>query len=267
MGKLTGIYKITNKLNNKIYVGSGIDIKNRWNLHKFKLKNNKHHSIKLQRSYNKHGIDHFIFEVLEYCSKDVLIEREQYWIDTLNSYNKGYNCNPIAGNTFGFKMSEDTKSIMSNIKSKKGKLLNLDFSKIKTESFYQEIIPKEKDLIVDILNPFYGKKHKEDSIKKMSEKALSGYETGKRKKLIGKDNPLYGKQLTNSHKNKISLANSGKNNPNSKKVFQYDLEMNLIKEWDSVGMVCKILNLSVGNISSCCIGKRKTAYGFIWKYN
>lgn len=43
--------------------------------------------------------------------------------------------------------------------------------------------------------------------------------------------------------------------------------MNLIKEWDSVGMVCKILNLSVGNISSCCIGKRKTAYGFIWKYN
>ena len=265
--KKSGIYSIKNKITHKIYVGSAIDINDRWRCHIKDLKNNKHHSPYLQKSWNKYGTEMFEFQILEECEKEVLIEREQYWIDYFDSYRNGYNSTPKAGNTLGFKMSEYSKLKMSNIKSKKGKLLNEIFSTIKTESFYQKTIGEKKDKTIDKLNPFYGKKHKEESIKKMSEKALDNYRTGKRKKLTGKDNPLYGKQLTNSHKNKISIANSGKNNPNSKKVFQYDLEMNLVKEWDSVGIVCKILNLSVGNISSCCLGKRKTAYGFIWKYN
>ena len=79
--------------------------------------------------------------------------------------------------------------------------------------------------------------------------------------------PMLGKNHTKETKDKISESNKGKNNKNSKIVYQYDLNDKLIKTWDSVGLLCKILKLSVGNISMCCLGKRKTAYGFKWKYD
>lgn len=52
----------------------------------------------------------------------------------------------------------------------------------------------------------------------------------------------------------------------SKKVKQYDLKGNYIKTWNSVIEATKILNISVGDISKVCNGKRKTASGYIWKY-
>ena len=77
---------------------------------------------------------------------------------------------------------------------------------------------------------------------------------------------MLGKKHSEETRRVMSEKNKGKNNKNSKKVFQYDINGKLIKTWDSVGSVCKLLNLSVGNISSCCLNKRKTAYGFIWSY-
>ena len=57
----------------------------------------------------------------------------------------------------------------------------------------------------------------------------------------------------------------GKDNPLSKKVYQYDLIGNFIKEWNSIQEVEK--NLKISNISSVCYGKRKTAGGYIWRYD
>jgi len=79
----SGIYKITNKKNNKIYIGSSKNIKNRFSKHKNLLRSNKHHSIKLQRAWNKYGADNFIFEVIEYCNEDELLDRENYYLDLL----------------------------------------------------------------------------------------------------------------------------------------------------------------------------------------
>jgi len=59
--KMTGIYRIVNIVTGKVYVGSAININKRWSIHKLRLKENKHHSIKLQNSVNKHGIDNFLF--------------------------------------------------------------------------------------------------------------------------------------------------------------------------------------------------------------
>ncbi len=85
----SGIYKITNLVNSKIYVGSSINIYNRRHTHTTKLNKNIHSSRHLQSSYNKYGRHNFLFEVIEYCSKEVLTEREQYWIDALKpEYNK-----------------------------------------------------------------------------------------------------------------------------------------------------------------------------------
>jgi len=69
--KKTGIYKITNVITGKVYIGSTTNFKNRWSSHICRLKNNTHHSIKLQNSVNKHNIENFKFEVLEECAKGV----------------------------------------------------------------------------------------------------------------------------------------------------------------------------------------------------
>jgi group I intron endonuclease len=93
-----GIYKIINKENSKIYIGSSIDIEHRWYQHKYYLKNNKHDNKHLQRAWNKYGEDAFLFEIIEECEENKILEREQYWINKLDVCNDkiGYN---IAKNT------------------------------------------------------------------------------------------------------------------------------------------------------------------------
>ena len=106
----TGIYKITNLVNSKFYIGSAVNIISRWSKHKSKLNLNKHHSPKLQNSWNKYGVDNFKFEIIEECDKEKLIEREQYYIDLYVSFNVGYNCTPKAGNTLGKICSVETRN-------------------------------------------------------------------------------------------------------------------------------------------------------------
>ena len=98
--KISGIYKIVNTANGKKYVGSAINIKNRWRVHRQSLRQSKHHSPYLQRAWNKYGEESFEFIIIEECQpiKEVLFKREQFWIDTLRAYGKtGYNVAKIAG--------------------------------------------------------------------------------------------------------------------------------------------------------------------------
>lgn len=98
---MTGIYCIRNTIDNKVYVGSSCDIENRWKNHIWLLKNGFHHSSHLQNAWNKYDSNSFSFEILEELSdnKEVLISREQYWIDKFASYNpeNGYNIMQRAG--------------------------------------------------------------------------------------------------------------------------------------------------------------------------
>jgi len=77
----------------KVYIGQSVNILKRINGHKGYLKNNKHHSIHLQRAWNKYGSSNFTFELIEECEKIHLDEKEIYWISNYDScnYNKGYN--------------------------------------------------------------------------------------------------------------------------------------------------------------------------------
>jgi group I intron endonuclease len=86
-----GVYKIKNIINNKVYIGSSKNIENRWKQHIYELNKNNHHSIKLQRAWNKYGKDNFKFEVIEECDIDRLLYLEQYYIDKYKSYFEGYN--------------------------------------------------------------------------------------------------------------------------------------------------------------------------------
>ena len=88
-----GIYKITNTKNNKTYIGSSTNVTNREYKHFWMLKKGIHDSEYLQKSFNKYGRDIFIFEIVEHCSYNTLIEKENYYISSYESNNltKGYN--------------------------------------------------------------------------------------------------------------------------------------------------------------------------------
>ncbi len=113
-----GIYKITNIINNKCYVGSAVNLKKRWSDHRCSLNKNIHKNSHLQNSYNKYNKENFIFEIIEIVeNKELLIEREQYYLNILKPE---YNICQVAGNCLGIKRS--AKVCLNISKRMKGKL-------------------------------------------------------------------------------------------------------------------------------------------------
>jgi len=123
-----GVYIIINTYNNKYYIGSTINLYARMKNHLKELHENNHHSIHLQRSWNKYGKNNFSFGVLEYVDNiDVLIEREQYWLDKLHAYNDeyGYNICKKAYSCLGVKHGERSQEVKDKIsKANKGRIRN-----------------------------------------------------------------------------------------------------------------------------------------------
>lgn len=113
---MSGIYYIKNLINNKVYIGSATDFNIRSNRHKQDLNKNIHHSIHLQRAWNKYGPENFIFEIIDTVnSKEELIPIEQAYLDFFNSNNRkyGYNICKFAGSSLGFKHTDEAKNKMS----------------------------------------------------------------------------------------------------------------------------------------------------------
>jgi len=137
---MKGIYQIRNIIDDKIYIGSSIDIQRRWNDHINILKKGKHHSIRLQNAWNMYGENNFRFEVIEtILLNEFLEEREQYWIDKTKSYcdNFGYNIaiyvkRPRKGKPAWNKGLTGiyTKEVLENMsKTRKGKKLSEEHKK------------------------------------------------------------------------------------------------------------------------------------------
>lgn len=119
--KLCGIYKITNKINNKKYIGRSIDIIQRWKTHRIELDTNRHKNDYLQKAWNKYGGENFEFEILELCEPEDLNQLEKKYIKkyaTFDNKEKGYNLQ--SGGDFP-KASKSTREKIS--KSNKGRLL------------------------------------------------------------------------------------------------------------------------------------------------
>ena len=114
---ISGIYQIQSKTKpERIYIGSAISVYARIESHKQFLRKNNHHSLKLQRHYNKYGEDDLLFSVLEHyilVDRTFILSREQYYIDTLKPY---FNICEIAGNSMGVKRSEEMKEKLRKIR-------------------------------------------------------------------------------------------------------------------------------------------------------
>lgn len=160
-----GIYTITNKINNKIYVGYSINIERRFRQHKNRLLKNIHQNEYLQLSWNKYGENNFIFEILEECEYQFCATLEHYWCNLLNTHNKnfGYNLGKTSNSFdnkkynnwfYGRKHSEETKRKLSLLKNnKKNKIYeniyeNSEKEKIKrslgVKKYWDNLTDKEK---------------------------------------------------------------------------------------------------------------------------
>lgn len=124
---LNGVYKITSKHNNLVYIGSTSKINNykkwtgfklRWLHHISSLLLKKHHNKKIQNIVNKHGIENLEFSIIEITKPENAIIREQYWIEYYDSFNKGLNLRPKAESNLGRKHSKETKLKQSKSISK-----------------------------------------------------------------------------------------------------------------------------------------------------
>lgn len=149
----SGIYKITNKTNNKYYIGSSRSLHRRWVEHKNKLKKNKHHCRHLQFAWNMYGENAFEFEVIRRVPLEVLFVEEQKEMD---KYNKEllYNSCFTAGGSDFWKGKIGKKSAMFGVKR----------SKETVERIRQSKLGKN--------NPNYGT-HRTDAFKKLMREKIS----------------------------------------------------------------------------------------------
>lgn len=96
-----GIYRITNLVNNKIFIGSSLNLPGRISRHKFELKFGSDQIKELQEDYNKFGEEKLVFEIIDtlkpkdepgYNPKEDITTLEELWIEKLQPFgDKGYN--------------------------------------------------------------------------------------------------------------------------------------------------------------------------------
>lgn len=158
-----GIYKIVNISNSKFYIGSAIILNTRWSRHKYNLRNNKHPNIILQNVWNKYGeeiFDFVIVEVIENFTKEKLLEREQFYIDTLKPE---YNFRKIANSNLGIKYNlKSPKRIKGHVSPIKGVSQSEEHKKKLSESQKNRVFTKEHliNLRIGIKNRKCGKRGK-----------------------------------------------------------------------------------------------------------
>lgn len=113
-----GIYKITNQMNGKVYIGQSTRIEERWKDHKQKpfLENSDEYNYPLYKAIRKYGLENFTFEVVEECLQEELNQKEIDYISLYESYppekEKGYNQTPGGNQGCPRKI---TKSMLSYI--------------------------------------------------------------------------------------------------------------------------------------------------------
>lgn len=255
---MTGIYKITNLINSKIYVGQSYDINCRWQHHKTDLRGGIHHNRHLQASWNKYGEEHFKFEVIEECKLEELNEKEKYWIKYYDALNNGYNFDEGGTGIRGYKHTQEEIDKMRLIQKPLCILqFNTDFQLIKRWIGGGSHIYKEL-------------KYTKASIINRCEHKFS-----QKDKIIYKDSYwVYEEEYNHPDFNWKDYLNGiavfrpvKKNKKKKKKICQYDLNLQLIHIWNSYNElaeagyirneVCTICNKSRG---------KKTHKGYVWAF-
>lgn len=140
---MVGIYKIYNKENQKVYIGSSNDVERRFSIHRKKLKNDDHINEHLQNSWNKYGEDSFEFEVIDEVGVENLREKEQEYINEYNSIDSenGYNIKNVGLEKSTISSSSKT-NLSARIKREYGEYLD-EVSENKSK-YVEKLIKEDK---------------------------------------------------------------------------------------------------------------------------
>lgn len=123
--KNCGIYQIINLANGRRYLGSSQDCQRRKSEHLSRLRRGTHSNAKLQAAWNKYGEATFDFSmVFSVFNRDDLETIEQAFLDDYMAVETGYNLAPTAGNTAGWRASEETRRRMSEAAKRRDNTAN-----------------------------------------------------------------------------------------------------------------------------------------------
>jgi hypothetical protein len=249
----TGIYKILNKITGKFYIGYSTNIQARWYSHKSKLRKKLHPNKHLQHAWDKYHEDSFDFMIVEECSKQMLCEREHFYITLYNPTNRtiGYNIEP--GDPY-HPIRKPSETEIEGFVKRNGKLV------------------KCMNCGKEVNYPNYCKYHGENCGKKivysketklkLSEKSkgrVVSEETRQKLRLA-----MLGRKYSSDHiqkmkANKIKFKHTEftkekmRNNINRNiKVYQYDLNGLLVGEYKSIIEASKITGIAVCTINKHC---------------
>jgi group I intron endonuclease len=159
----SGVYSIYNKTTGKQYIGSTtMRFQKRFWHHINQLRKNKHKNSYLQHAWNRYGEDDFEFKILEICSKENCLKKEQEYLDT---YNLLYNINPLASGTPN--LSKET-IIKRNIAIKK----HWKTHKKASQPAWNKGIPWSEEMRTKLKNAAKGRKQTEEGRIKRLEKSI-----------------------------------------------------------------------------------------------
>ena len=283
---ICGIYKIANKETQQVYIGQSTDIAQRWKDHLKSLDD-----VEIHQGL-RNNILSFTFEVIEVCSKDQLDEREQYWVKYYDALNSGYNMT-LGGKTFippknrrpvrQYDLNGNYINSYSSIKEAKEQtgISHIDAccrGERKTSGGFQWIysdVPNEEiqiktNLVAHteravIQYDLNGQKIQEFKSIAAAAKFTNIAHTSILKVCQKKGHTAGGFRWSYSEEPlEIRKSIGG----TKKKILQISKENNeIIQTFNSLTEAAKSLgNKSAGCIGEVCNGKRKSAYGYIWKY-
>lgn len=229
------IYKITNILNDKVYVGKSKNPKVRWRQHKC---HSKKRNTKLYYAMRKYGVDNFVFEILEECKENEVNVREEYYISFLKPY---YNMTN-GGDGGGFlnkKHGDKWKTSIKGSNSKKVACYDLEGNLLKTF-----------DSCRDASYKTFGKECRGvDAVTRGEYQTYGGFQW-----------------KTFDVQPELKISPYKRKSHKIKKIAKYDLNKNLIEIYDSMTIAAEKNNASTSKITLVCQNKRKSHSGYIWKY-
>lgn len=233
-----------------------------------------YYSKYFKNAIKKYGWDNFKhITLIDKLSWEEACECEKYLISKYKTNNPkfGYNLTEGGEGCFGYHHTEISKQKISN--HNKGKCVSKDTREklsIKLKNYY-----KNNPEILKTNSENMKNKWKEISYRNKVINSHTGYiMSDEQKEKIRKGN--LGKTLSENSKKvlseKVKLQHKKekslgiKRKTNSKKVLQYDLNGNFLRDYESASEALKIMNVHLSTMCDCCRGKNKTCKGYIFKY-
>lgn len=246
-----GIYKWTSP-SNKSYIGKSVDLEKR----KKEFERNKFYTVKnskIDNARHKYPIHLWTYEVIEYCSKDELNEREIYYISFYDTYNNGYNSTLGGDGNNGIIINEETRSKLRDAINRRPKELQ--------DKFIYSITPT-KPIIQYSIDGKYIKRWK--SAREVAHSLnLSASEIGA--VCLGK----YGRKTAGGYVFRFEGDSfdkySIKPKRNTTPIEWIDDNNNVIKDFNSIRQAEEYFGKKL-NISYVCQGLRKHTCGLIFRY-